>query len=88
MGGAGTDSPKTGLTSPLSCGIMDVDKLRRDVVKLREQAAEIVAPGFSYYQQELIRRVIKAVLPQFKNQSDINIAKEILSKTEWLDEGK
>ncbi len=67
---------------------MDVDRLRRDVDRLRNQAAEIIAPGFSYYQQELIRRIIKAVLPQFKNQSDISIAKEILSKTEWLDEGK
>ena len=64
---------------------MKVDRLKRDVKKLREQTAELVAPGFSYYEQELIRRVIKAVLPQIKGKSDIGTAKDILKKTEWLD---
>lgn len=67
-------------------GIMEVDRLKRDVNKLREQTANLIAPGFSYYEQELIRRIIKAVLPQMKNSSDIGIAEDILKKTEWLNE--
>jgi len=65
---------------------MEVDRLKRDVNKLREQTANLIAPGFSYYEQELIRRIIKAVLPQMKNSSDIGIAEDILKKTEWLNE--
>ena len=64
---------------------MEVDRLEKDVKKLREKTAELIAPGFSYYQQELIRRIIKAVLPQMKDKGDISIAKEILERTEWLD---
>jgi len=74
------------LTTKGLYGIMEVDKLKKDVDKLRDRVAELIAPGFSYYQQELIRRIIKSVLPQMKNKCDISIAKEILSITEWLDE--
>ena len=63
---------------------MEVERLERETKKLRDKTAELVAPGFSYYQQELIRRVIKAVLPQMKDEGDISIAKEILERTEWL----
>ena len=65
---------------------MEVDRLERDVKKLREQTAELIAPGFSYYEQELIRRIMKAVLSQMKSNTDIGTAKDILKKTEWLDE--
>jgi len=64
---------------------MEVDRLERETKKLREQTAELIAPGFSYYQQELIRRIVKAVLPQMKDKSDISVAKEILERTDWLD---
>ena len=40
---------------------------------------------FTYYEQELIRRIIKSVLPQVKNISDRDTIKSILEKTEWLD---
>ena len=69
------------------CGIMEVDRLRREAMRLREKTAELVSPGFSYYEQELIRRVIKAVLSQMKDVRDISTAREILEKTEWLDDG-
>ena len=61
---------------------MDIE---RDLKKLRDKAAELILPGFSYYEQELIRRVFKSILPQLKDKQDINVAKEILNKTEWLD---
>ena len=73
------------MTTKVSYGIMEVDRLKRDVKKLREQTAELVAPGFTYYEQELIRRVIKAVLTQMTNSTDISTGKSILDKTEWLD---
>jgi Ribonuclease G/E len=66
---------------------MELDRLKREVNKLRDRTAELTAPGFSYYEQELIRRIIKAVRPQMKDKSDISIADDILSKTEWLDNG-
>jgi len=62
---------------------MDIE---RDLKKFRDKAAELILPGFSYYEQELIRRVFKSILPQLKSKQDITTAKEILSKTEWLDE--
>lgn len=65
---------------------MKLDRLKRDIKKLRDKTAELTAPGFTYYEQELIRRVIKAVLPQMKDYGDISTAKGILEKTEWLDE--
>ena len=64
---------------------MELDRLKRETKRLREKTAELVSPGFSYYEQELIRRVIKAVLPQIKSKSDISTARDILEKTEWLD---
>ena len=64
---------------------MVIDRLKRDIDKFRDKAAELIAPGFSYYEQELIRRVIKAVLSQMEDSGDISTAKEILKKTEWLD---
>ena len=66
-------------------GIMEVDRLKRQTKELREKTAELTSPGFSYYEQELIRRIIKAVLPQMINSTDISTAKEILKRTEWLD---
>jgi Ribonuclease G/E len=66
---------------------MELDRLKRDINKLRDRTAELTAPGFSYYEQELIRRIIKSVLPQIKNHRDALIAKDILNKTEWLDNG-
>ena len=65
---------------------MVLDRLKKDVKRLREKTAELVVPGFSYYEQDLIRRVIKAVLPQMKSKTDISTAEDILKKTEWLDE--
>jgi len=75
------------LTTDGLYGIMEVDRLKRDVKKLCEQTAELVSPGFTYYEQELIRRVIKAVLTQMTNSTDISTGKSILDKTEWLDNG-
>jgi Ribonuclease G/E len=66
---------------------MELDRLKRDVNKLRDKTAELTAPGFSYYEQELIRRIIKSVLSQMKSPSDVSTAKDILAKTEWLDDG-
>lgn len=74
-----------GLTTRLSCGIMEVDKLRKDARKVQEKIAELIAPGFTYYEQELIRRVLKAVLSQMNNSGDVSTARGILKKTEWLD---
>jgi len=59
--------------------------IEKDLRKLRNRAAELILPGFSYYEQELIRRVFKSILPQLKSKRDIDTAKEILNKTEWLD---
>lgn len=76
------------MTIAPSRGIMEVDgldRLRRESMRLKEKTAELVSPGFSYYEQELIRRVIKAVLSQMKDVRDISTAREILEKTEWLD---
>jgi Ribonuclease G/E len=66
---------------------MELDRLERDVKRLREKTAELTNPGFTYYEQELIRRIIKSVLPQIKNSTDITVAQDILKKTEWLDNG-
>lgn len=66
---------------------MGVDKFDRDIRKLKERVVELVTPQFSYYEQEFIRRIIKSILPQLRSNRDMNIAKEILEKTEWLDEG-
>ena len=66
---------------------MKLDRLERDVKKLREKTAELTNLGFTYYEQELIRRIIKSVLPQIKNSTDITVAQDILNKTEWLDNG-
>ena len=66
-------------------GIMEVDRLKRQIKEIREKTAEFVSPGFSYYEQELIRRVIKAVISQMINKTDISIAKDIIDKTGWLD---
>ena len=73
------------MTSRRLYGIMEVDRLKRDVKELRDKTAELIAPGFTYYEQELIRRVIKAVLPQMSSSTDISTANDILDKTEWLD---
>jgi len=59
-------------------------KLEESLRRLRDMTAKLTAPGFSYYEQELIRRVIKAVYSQM-NERDKKIAKDILEKTEWLD---
>ena len=63
-----------------------MSRIDRDIRKLRDKAAELIAPGFTYYEQELIRRVIKSVLPQMVSGTDISTAKGILNKTEWLDD--
>ena len=66
---------------------MRVDKLERETKKLLDDIAVIVSPKFSYYEQELVRRIIKSILPQLKSSIDISTAREILKKTEWLDNG-
>jgi hypothetical protein len=60
-------------------------KLEETLKELRDRTAELVVPGFSYYEQELIRRVIKAIIPQLKSKRDKSVANDILRKTEWLD---
>ena len=65
-----------------------MDSIERDIRKLKEQAAKIIAPGFSYVEQELIYRVLKSVLPQMKSRADINTAKEIIKRMEWLNAKK
>ncbi len=60
--------------------------LDRETKKLREALAQLKNPGFSYSEQELIRRVFKSILPQFKDNTDIGISNDILEKTEWLEE--
>lgn len=64
---------------------MEIDRLKRDVKELCDKTAELVTPGFTYYEQELIRRVMKAVINQMTNNTDVSTAKGILDKTEWLD---
>ena len=66
---------------------MELDRLERDVKRLREKTAELINPGFTFYEQELIRRIIKSVLSQLKNNTDKTVAQDILNKTEWLDNG-
>ena len=64
-------------------------KLRQvetDLKRVRDKSERFVSSHvFSYYEQELIRRVFKSVIKQMKSKQDINTAKEILRKTEWLD---
>jgi hypothetical protein len=60
-------------------------RLEDEIKKLKDRTADIMAPGFSYYEQELIRRVFKSLLLQFKDKRDISTANDILKKTEWLD---
>jgi hypothetical protein len=60
--------------------------LERETKKLRNVLAKLQDSKFSYYEQELIHRVIKSVLPQMQNINDLRTAQDILDKTEWLDE--
>ena len=62
----------------------DIKKLEKNILKIKKATASVV-PSFSYYEQELVRRVFKSILPQLKNFSDISTAKEILKKTDWLE---
>ena len=63
---------------------MEVDRVKRRTKELQEITAKL-GTGFSYAEQELIRRVIKAVLPQMKDKTDIGVAEDILERTKWLD---
>lgn len=60
-----------------------MERLRRDINRLNDTTAEMVK--FSYYEQELIRRVIKSVISQIKSSVDASVAQDILNKTEWLE---
>jgi len=60
-------------------------RLDIEIKKLRETLAKLHNPGFSYPEQELIRRVFKSILPQLKNATDKGIATDILEKTDWLE---
>lgn len=63
----------------------ELRRLEIDAKKLRDIAAKLRNPGFSYPEQELIRRVFKSVVSQLKDSTDIGIANDILDKTEWLE---
>jgi len=60
-------------------------KFDRSMRRLKDTMAELTNPGFAYYEQELIRRVFKSILPQLRDKTDIGTAKDILEKTEWLE---
>ena len=65
----------------------DLRKLKRATDKLHEELSIPVGNvSFSYDEQELIRRVFKSIVKQFKGRNDVLIAKEILQKTGWIDE--
>lgn len=63
----------------------DVDNLKRKINTVRNSLAELKISGFSYDEQELIRRVFKSVINQFTSSSDKRIGKDILNKTSWVD---
>jgi len=67
-------------------GIMEVEKVKKRTKELQELTAKL-GTGFSYSEQELIRRVFKAVISQMKNKTDIGVAQDILERTKWLDNG-
>lgn len=62
----------------------DLDRLKLKLDRLGKTLGIDVT--FSYYEQAFIRRVLKSVVTQINNKEDKDIAKEILKKTEWLDE--
>lgn len=64
---------------------MVMGRLERDIKRLRDKTAEFATPSFTYYEQELIRRILKAVISQMHDSGDISVANGILDKTEWLD---
>jgi hypothetical protein len=61
----------------------DLDDLKRRIDKLKDK---VPLGTFSFSEQELIRRIIKSVLPQMKSIDDKQTAQDILDKTRWLDE--
>ena len=68
----------------------DLTRLGRDLDALARKAKSISNRNignveFTYDEQELIRRVMKAILPQIKSNSDLTTAKSILERTEWID---
>jgi hypothetical protein len=63
----------------------DIGRLELEVNKLRDATARLINPGFSYSEQELIRRVFKSIIYQLKDSTDKGLATDILEKTEWMD---
>jgi len=63
----------------------ELKRLEIETRKLRDVLAKLHNPGFSFPEQELIRRVFKSILPQLRNDTDKGIANDILEKTEWLE---
>jgi hypothetical protein len=59
-----------------------LNELKRSTKKL--QQSMVLPNNFDAIEQELINRVIKAVLPQIKSNEDKITAKSILNKTEWI----
>jgi len=63
----------------------ELKRLEQETRKLKDITARMFNPGFSFSEQELIRRVFKSILPQLKDSTDKGTANYILEKTEWLE---
>jgi hypothetical protein len=63
----------------------ELKRLEQETRKLKDMTARLINPGFSYSEQELIRRVFKSILPQLRDSTDKGTANDILEKTEWLE---
>jgi len=63
-----------------------INQLERASKELKRNLSVFNTTEFTYEEQELIRRVFKAVEKQFKSQNDLLNAKAIINKTDWLDQ--
>jgi len=60
----------------------ELNKIIKDLNKITEFTGNI---SFNFEEQELIRRVFKSIFKQIEGFRDIETAKTILNKTEWID---
>lgn len=63
----------------------EIKNLIKDLNKLKNNKGLIGNVNFNFEEQELIRRVFKSIFKQLESFRDVETAKEILKKTEWID---
>ncbi len=63
----------------------EIKNLIKDLNKLKNNKGFIGNVNFNFEEQELIRRVFKSIFKQLESFRDVETAKEILKKTEWID---